>query len=257
VGKEQISSGDLVLLFMDRRRKWPLGVGEGRRFETHKGVVDLGQLVGRRYGDVVESSLGQKFWLLRPTTYDFIMNSVRPTQIMYPKDIGLIILRLGLMAGRHVVEVGLGSGALTIALASAVRPDGKVTSYEVRKEFISAAEKNLSRAGLLEFVEIRNRDAREGIEAEGADAAALDVGEPWSVIPKVKEALSPGCPLATFSPTFNQVEKAAAALRDLDFVDIETVECFLREIRAQSGMTRPETRMIGHTGYVTFARRTT
>lgn len=257
MGQEQIASGDLVLLFLDRRRKWLLNVERERKFETHKGVIDLDQVVGKSFGDFVESSLGQRFWILRPTTYDYIMNAVRPTQIIYPKDIGLIILRLGLTSGKRVVEIGMGSGALTIALASAVRPDGKVTSYEMREEFISAAKKNLSRSRLLDFVEIKNRDAGGGIDERNVDSIVLDVGEPWALIPKAKDALSPGCPLATFSPTMNQVEKSAGILYELNFVDIETVECLLREIRVQSGMTRPETRMIGHTGYLTFARKTT
>jgi len=251
-----IDKGGHVLLYLDRRRKWLVRAEEGRKFETHRGVIDLGGLVGRAYGEFVESSLGDKIWLLRPTTYDYIMKATRPTQILYPKDIGLVILRLGLTSGLRVLEVGLGSGALAIALASAIRPDGKVTSYEVREEFVSVARRNLERAELADFVEIKNRDAREGIDERYVDAAVLDVGEPWSLMPPVREALAPGCPLATFSPTINQVEKSVAALRDLNFVDLETTECLVREIRVQAGMTRPEMRMIGHTGYLTFARKT-
>lgn len=254
--EESIKEGDRVVLYFDERRKWLIKAAKGGEFHTHKGVVKLGDLAGKRFGEKVKSSLNVDFWILKPTLYDYIMRAERPTQIIYPKDIGLILLKLDVSPGKKVVEAGTGSGALTMALANAVKPTGIVYTYEIEERFLKAAKKNLEGAGLLDYVVFRRRDAREGFLEEGVDAVAMDISEPWEVVPRAFEALKGGCPLASFSPTINQVEKTVSALRDWGFVDVSTVECLVREIRVEPGRTRPFTRMIGHTGYITFARKT-
>lgn len=174
---------------------------------------------------------------------------------MYPKDIGLIILKLALTSGYRVLEIGTGSGAMTVAAAMAVRPSGRVDTYEARKEFAEMAERNLKRAGLLEYVTIHHADASAGIEGAGFDAAIMDVGDPWPIIPHIHKALAGGAPVVSFSPTINQVEKTTDALSRDGFVNVHTLECFIREIRADTGKTRPATMMVGHTGYMTFAQK--
>jgi len=250
-----ITEGSLVLVYFDLRRKWLLRVDKSGQFHTHKGFINLGTLVGLPFGTEVKSSLGITFWVLRPTTHDLIMHSARRTQIMYPKDIGLIILKLGLTAGVNVLEVGTGSGAMTVAAAIAVKPTGHVHSYEVRSEFAEVAEKNLKRASVSEYVTIHQADASAGIEGSEFDAAIIDVGDPWTVIPHVHKALLGGAPVVSFSPTVNQVEKTTEAFGMVGFANIQTMECFIREIRADTGKTRPATIMVGHTGYMTFAQK--
>jgi len=250
-----IVEGSLILLFYDLRRQWLLRVDRGKQFHTHKGFINLGELVGRPFGSEVKSSLSYTFWALRPTTHDLIMHSARKTQIMYPKDIGLIILKLALTSGSKVLEIGTGSGAMTVAAATAVRPTGHVHTYEVRKEFAELAERNLRRASVLEFVTIHQADATAGIEGSDFDAAIIDVGDPWPIIPHVHKALSGGAAVASFSPTVNQVEKTTEAFVRGGFVNVHTLECFIREIRADTGKTRPATIMVGHTGYMTFAQK--
>jgi tRNA (adenine57-N1/adenine58-N1)-methyltransferase len=250
-----ITEGSLILLHFDLRRQWLLRVDKSRQFHTHKGYINLGDLVGRAFGSEIKSSLGYKFWALRPTTHDLIMHSARKTQIMYPKDIGLVILKLALTSGSKVLEVGTGSGAMTVAAAMAVKPGGHVHTYEVRKEFAEIAERNLKRASVLDFVTIHQADALAGIEGLDFDAAIIDVGDPWPLIPHVHKALSGGAPIVSFSPTFNQVEKTTEAFATGGFANVHTLECFIREIRADTGKTRPATIMIGHTGYMTFAQK--
>lgn len=250
-----ITEGSLVLLHFDLRRQWLLRVDRSRQFHTHKGFINLGDLVGKPYGSEVKSSLDHSFWVLKPTTHDLIMHSARKTQIMYPKDIGLIILKLALTSGRKVLEIGTGSGAMTVAAAMAVKPSGRVHTYEARKEFAEMAEHNLKRASLLEFVTIHNTDASVGIEGAEFDAAVIDVGDPWPIIPHVHKALAGGAPVVSFSPTMNQVEKTTEAFVQGGFTNVHTLECFIREIRADTGKTRPATMMVGHTGYMTFAQK--
>ena len=243
------------MLYWDERRQWLVKATAAREFHTHKGIVKLADVIGRKYGEGVKSSLGLEFWILRPTTYDHVMSVFRHTQIMYPKDIGLVLLRLGISPGSVVLEAGTGSGAMTLAAANAVRPDGHVYSYEIREEFLEKAERNLSRAGVLGNVTVKNKDAQLGFDERDVDAVVIDLGEPWALIPHAYEALKGGASLVSFSPTMNQVEKTVTTLRKGKFRNIESLECFLRHIRAEEGKSRPVTMMIAHTGYLTFATK--
>jgi len=124
-----VTEGGLVLLYFDVRRQWLLRVERGKEFHTHKGFIRTDEILGLPFGSEIKSSLGERFWLLKPTTHDFIMHSLRRTQIMYPKDIGLILLKLSLTSGMKVLEVGTGSGAMTVAAATAIKPAGHVHTY--------------------------------------------------------------------------------------------------------------------------------
>jgi tRNA (adenine57-N1/adenine58-N1)-methyltransferase len=250
-----IVEGELVLLYFDVRRQWLLRVEKGKEFHTHKGFIKTSDLIGLPVGSEVKSSLGETFWILKPTTHDFIMHTARRTQIMYPKDIGLILLKLSLASGSKVLEIGTGSGAMTVAAASAVKPNGHVHTYEARGEFADMAERNLRRAAVSDYVTIHRVDAGTGIEELDFDAAIVDVGDPWPLIPLIHKALLGGAPMMSFSPTMNQVEKTTELLGEVGFVNIHTLECFIREIRADRGKTRPATIMVGHTGYMTFAQK--
>jgi len=217
--------------------------------------VKLATVLGKQYGTSVKSSLNYNFWILKPTTYDFVMTVERPTQIIYPKDAGIILMKLGLGSGSIVAEAGTGSGALTIAMANAVRPNGHVYSYEIRPEFVKIATRSLKKAGVLDYVTIRDSDAKLGFKEKDVDAFMIDLADPWKIVSKAYKALKGGAPLASFSPTFNQIEKTVQALKRTGFLDVQTIECLLREIRVEKGKTRPVTFMVGHTGYMTFAKK--
>ncbi|MEM3728895.1 MAG: tRNA (adenine-N1)-methyltransferase [Candidatus Bathyarchaeia archaeon] len=247
--------GDYVLLYLDQRRTYLVKVEAGKTFHTHKGFVKFDDLIGRDYGSTVTSSLGVQFTVLKPLLRDYIMKAVRRTQITYPKDIALIIIFSGIGPGSRVVEAGTGTGALTMALAHYVKPDGRVYSYEVREEFLETAEKNLRRAGLLDCVELKNKDITAGIDESNLDAVVLDMATPWLVISHAYKALKPCGTLISFSPTIDQIVKTVEALRENNFIDIETVECLMRGMQVERGKTRPQTLMTAHTGYITFARK--
>ncbi|MGB9741298.1 MAG: tRNA (adenine-N1)-methyltransferase [Candidatus Bathyarchaeia archaeon] len=252
---QKISEGDYVLLYLTQRKTYLVKAEAGKTFHTHKGFIKFDDLIGKEYGSKFLSNTGVEFVALKPLLRDFIMKSARQTQITYPKDIALIIMFSGIGPGSHVVEAGTGTGALTIALAHYVKPNGRVYSYEIRAEFLKTAEKNLRRAGLADFVELKNKDITEGIDESDIDAVVLDLATPWLVIPYAYRVLKPCGTIVSFSPTIDQVVKTAEALKENAFVDAETVECLMRGMQVERGKTRPQTLMTGHTGYVTFARK--
>jgi len=250
-----IQDGSDVLLFLDRRRSYLIKAVKGKDFHTHKGFVQLGELVGKEYGTRIRSNLGVEFVALRPSLRDYMFKMSRRTQIVYPKDVGLIIVLGNVQPGCRIVEAGTGTGALTTALAHCVKPSGRVYSYEIRQEFVETAAKNLEKAGVIEYVELRNKDITQGIEEKDLDAVILDMATPWLVVPHAQSALKGSGTLVSFSPTIDQVVKTSEALEKNGFVDIETVECLVRRMQIERGKTRPETLMTGHTGYITSARK--
>ncbi|MEM2108642.1 MAG: tRNA (adenine-N1)-methyltransferase [Candidatus Bathyarchaeia archaeon] len=255
MANKKITEGDYVLLCLDPRRTYLVKVEAGKTFHTHRGFIKLDELVGKEFGIAVPSSVGIEFTALKPSLTDYIMKSSRKTQITYPKDAALIVMFSGIGPGSRVVESGTGTGALTTALAHYVKPDGKVYTYELREEFQKNAEKNLKRAGLLDVVVLKSGDATAGIDERDVDAVVLDLAVPWLVVPHAYEALKPSGTIVSFSPTIDQAVKTVEALKENNFVFIETVECLMRSMQVERGKTRPHTMMTGHTGYITYARK--
>ncbi|MCS7140143.1 MAG: tRNA (adenine-N1)-methyltransferase [Candidatus Nezhaarchaeota archaeon] len=252
--EDEVREGSEILLHLDKRRNYLVRVERERKLHTHKGYVNLSSLIGLRYGSKIKSSIGVEFVVLQPTLWDYVLKVARRTQVMYPKDIAIMIFKLGLRPGMKVVEAGTGSGALTCALAFFVKP-GIVYSYEINPSFQEVARKNLERAGLLDYVSLKLKDITQGIDEEDIDAVVLDMATPWLVVPHAYKALKGGGHFACFSPTINQVEKTFTELKRHGFIDIRVYELLLREIKVEEGAIRPEMRMIGHTGYIMFARK--
>jgi len=251
----EIHEGDDVLLYLDQRRTYLVKVEKGKSFHTHKGFVQLEELVGKQYGTRIASSMNIEFIALKPMLQDHIFKMQRRTQITYPKDIALILMFSDAGSGSKIVEAGTGTGALTTALAYHIRPTGHVYSYEIRENFMEMALKNLRRAGVSEYVTVKNRDITEGVDETEVDAVILDLATPWLVISHAYTALKGSGILVSFSPTIDQVVKTVEALKENGFVAVETVECLMRGMQVERGKTRPQTLMTGHTGYITHARK--
>jgi tRNA (adenine57-N1/adenine58-N1)-methyltransferase catalytic subunit len=183
------------------------------------------------------------------------MKSERKTQIVYPKDLGYIAARTGLKNGSKVLEVGTGSGALATFMASIVKPEGHIYSFDVNSEFMEIAKRNLEKAGMDKYVTIRQHDPHQGIDIRDADVATVDLGNPWTVVDQVYDALKGGGAFVSICPTMNQIEKTVAQLKKSGYADIDCVELMIRNMEAREGMTRPSMRMIGHTAYLVFARK--
>jgi len=250
-----IEEGDDVLLYLKRKKTFLVKAERGKTFHTHKGFLDLGSLIGGEYGVKIMSSQGVEFVALKPRPVDYAFKMARRTQIVYPKDMGLILVYSGIGPGSRVVEAGTGTGALTSMLASHVKPNGRVFSYEVREEFLEAAAKNLKRAGVDDVVKLKNKDITKGIDEYEVDAVILDMATPWLVVPHAYRALKGSGVLVSFSPTIDQVVKTVEALEAGGFVEVTTFECLMREMQVARGKTRPQTLMTGHTGYITYSRK--
>lgn len=255
VQSQTIREGDNILLYLDKRRSYLVKAEKGKNFHTHKGYIQFDNLIGKKYGVRFLTSTGVEFAALKPALRDFIFKAQRRTQIMYPKDIALMVMFSGIGSGSRVVEAGTGAGALTTALAFYVKPKGHVYSYEIRAEFQEIAVKNLKKAQLEKYVDLKTKDVTLGIDEKNVDAVVLDLAIPWLVIAHACSALKNSGSIVSFSPTIDQVVKTVETLDENGFVDVGTFECIMREMQVERGKTRPETLMTGHTGYVTYARK--
>ena len=254
---DAIAAESFVLVYRDRRRKWLIRPKDTPQLHTHLGILDVSALVGKQYGQRVTTTMGDELVVLRPTIEDLVMKFSRLTQVIYPKDLGLMVIKLGVKSGSRVIETGTGSGATTALLAYLTQPSGMVYTYDINPEFQEVAKKNAAKLGLQGQITFKIGDARSGFEETGMDAGVLDVGDPWDVVPSMRKALKPSAPMAAVTPTTNQAERLVAKMKEEGFAAIETVEIMMRHLEARVGMTRPSNIMIGHTAYLTFGRTTT
>ncbi len=219
------------------------------------GVIDLSAEIGQPVGRGVEWS-GAHYLLLRPSLGDLLGSIRRGAQIVTAKDAAQMVFLAGVGPGGQVVEAGSGSGALTIVLAYAVGPEGHVTSYDRRADFLEAARANVDRAGLSGRVTFRERDVvAEGLEVTDCSSVLLDLPEPWEVLASARTALRPGGYVATYTPTYNQLERTVRALRAGGFEEVRATEVLERGLHVGEGGTRPEFEMLGHTGFLAAGRR--
>jgi tRNA (adenine57-N1/adenine58-N1)-methyltransferase len=248
---------DTVLIITEDGKKFYTRLAPGYRQHTHQGIIDHDQLIGQPLGRKIVSSTGHACVVVEPSLAELMKEVKRKTQIVYAKEAGRIIFKMNIYPGRRVIEAGSGSGALTIALARFVSPHGRVYSYEARDDLLRNAQANVAKAGLGEIVEFKLRDIAEGFDEIGVDALFLDVREPWLYLVQAKNALKTSGFFGAIVPTTNQVSKLLQALHTYEFGGVEVEENFLRTYKPVPGRLRPEDIMIGHTGYLVFARNIT
>ncbi|MDL1940923.1 tRNA (adenine-N1)-methyltransferase [Chloroflexi bacterium CFX2] len=247
--------GDLAQLVGLTHKHFIFILKSGMEFQSHRGVLKHEDLIGKPWGSQVFSHTGAPFFLLQPSIADLLNDLPRSTQILYPKDIGYILIQMGISEGQTVLEAGTGSGSMTIALANAVGAQGRVISYELKQDTQNLARKNLERVGLASRVDFKLRDIQQGFDETDADAFFLDVQNPFDYITQVREALKPGGFFCTLIPTVNQVEKVLIALKKNHFAFVEVCELLLRYYKTNPSRLRPTDRMVAHTGFLVFARK--
>jgi tRNA (adenine57-N1/adenine58-N1)-methyltransferase len=248
-------AGDRVLLVDNRRRRHLITLAAGGQFHTHAGIIEHDAIIGEEEGRTVRSSKGARLVAVRPTLAEYVLEMPRGAQVIYPKDLGPILMLADVFPGARILESGIGSGALTCALLRATGRDGRVMGYELRQEFADRAIRNVH--GFLGEdvpLDVHVRDVYEGIDAQELDRVVLDLPEPWRVVKHAVEALRPGGILVAYLPTILQVGRLREELADAPFGMVETVEVLQRSWHIEGQSIRPDHRMVAHTGFLTHAR---
>jgi len=247
--------GDLVQLVTDRDNSFIFRLEAGKVFQTHLGYIPHDDLKDILWGSRIQSHLGKVFIVLQPALDDLIRALPRKTQILYPKDIGYIIVTMGIGPGTKIIEAGTGSGGLTTALAYAVGEGGKVVSYDIEEKNIRVAQENLALFGLDNRVTFKIRDIKTGFDEKNFHAIFLDLQNPDEYVAVIRDSLMPGGYFGCFLTTSNQVSNLITALKKINFSFIEVSEILHRYYKTSATRFRPVDKMVGHTGYLLFARK--
>ncbi len=254
IQRTTLAFGDTVMFVGKDRKTFLRTLVPGGRLQTHFGFVEYDALVGVPYGSRLETHLAQDLWIFRPSLDDLVRHLRRETQIIFPKDLGYILLRLNVQPGARVIEAGTGSGGLTTVLASMVGAEGHVYSYERRARMQNIARQNIQRLGLEDRVTFIERDIVEGFDQVDAHAVFLDVPDPWEYLDQAHRALRGSGFLGCIVPTLNQVLVLNKALHSRRWFLVETEELLLRQYKTVPQRMRPNEQMVGHTGFLVFTR---
>ena len=250
-----INEGDMVVCdFKDKGAKLIRVKADGA-MNTNHGKLSFSRIIGQHYGAVITTSTGHGVYLLRPTAEDLVMGIRRISNINYPKDISRILFRTGIKPGARVIEIGAGSGAMSISLAWAVGDEGRIYSYDIREDMLKCTRKNLCRVGLADRVELKLRERTALFPEKGVDAVFMDIPTPWQELEAAWEALCWGGYLACTVPTYDQLGELGVCLSKSAFMPLEAMEIMCRPLRAERGRTRPEFKMITHTQVIQFATK--
>jgi tRNA (adenine57-N1/adenine58-N1)-methyltransferase len=230
----------------------------GRTFQSHSGIVSHDSLIGALEGTDVEARLGAgarrsnaRYLAVRPTLGDVVLNMPRGAQVIYPKDLGAILLAADIFPGARVLEAGVGSGALSMTL---LRAGAQITGYEIRPDFAATAIANVTAmVGNTDGYDVQHRDVYEGIGVTELDRIVLDLPEPWRVVPHAEQALRRGGILCAYLPSINQTAELREALARSAFGLEETFEILRRTWHIEGRSVRPDQRMVAHTGFITTA----
>lgn len=246
--------GEQILLIDRKRRRYLVTLAVDAEFHTHSGYVAHQEIVGRDEGAVVRSTRGATFTAFRPTLSDFVLKMPRGAQVIYPKDLGPILLLADIFPGARVLESGVGSGALSMTL---LRAGASLTGYELRADFAARAQENVASfldAELSGRYTVELRDCYEGIELDDLDRIVLDLPEPWQVVKHAERALHPGGILVAYTPTIVQAVTLREHLNESSFELADTLEVLQRHWHIDGQSVRPDHRMVAHTGFLTHAR---
>jgi tRNA (adenine57-N1/adenine58-N1)-methyltransferase len=174
--------------------------------------------------------------------------------VIYPKDLGPILMLADIFPGARVLESGVGSGALSMTL---VRAGAVVTGYEVREDFARRAQRNVTTflgEDALANYRVEIRDAYEGVDEADLDRVVLDLPEPGRVAKHAARAMHRGGVLVAYTPQVTQVVQLRNELVGNGFGMVDTIEVLNRSWHIEGQSVRPDHRMVAHTGFLTSAR---
>lgn len=255
---DRFAIGDSCLLVDRQGRRFLLTLDPERTFSTHAGTIPHDEFIGAENGQMFESSGGSRYVAMRPRLADFIVKMKRGAQVVYPKDIGPILVHGDIAPGMTVVEAGTGSGALTAALARAIGETGRLVSAERRDDHHATARKTLEAwfGRIPPQVELRVGEAADVIAEVRPERVVLDLPEPWVVFDETVHLLPGGAVVVAYVPTVIQVQQTVESLRSSGVcTDVTAFEVLHREWHAQGRSIRPKHEMVAHTGFLVTGRR--
>jgi tRNA (adenine57-N1/adenine58-N1)-methyltransferase len=240
------------MLIDAKDRHYLISLKASAAFHTHAGIVQHNDIIGVEEGSLVRSSTERNFLVLRPTLSDVVLKMPRGAQVIYPKDLGAILMQADIGPGMRVFEAGVGSGALSMTL---LRAGAQITAYEIREDFAKQATQNVhDMLGSHVPYDIQIRDVKLGIDEVDFDRVILDMPEPWEVVQHAERALRPGGIFLSYLPTINQTQLVREALRRHAFGLEETVEILRRTWHVDGRSVPPHHRLFAHSGFLTTAR---
>ena len=242
----------MKMILDERGKKYVLKPGE--EFQSDLGIIKSDVLDSAQVGDEVKSHLDHTFKIMKPNINDFIDIMDRRCSILIQKDIGQVLAHTGLGAGSRVVDAGTGAGAIALNFGNVVGPDGEVFTYEIREDFSEVARKNIERFGITNIT-VKNKDIKEGIDEDNVDLIFLDLPKPFEIFEEVHESLNLGGWLVVYAPYIDQAETSYRIAKKLGFYNIDIIETLGRGLEVRPQGVRPKTRMVGHSGYLMFARK--
>lgn len=242
----------MKMILDERGKKYVLKPGED--FQSDLGIVSDDVLNDADIGEEVKSHLNHTFRIIKPNINDFIDIMDRRCSILLKKDLGLVLAHTGLGSGSRVVDAGTGAGAIALNFGNIVGSEGDVFTYEIREDFAEVARKNIEKFGITN-VHVKNKNIKAGIDEDKIDLVFLDLPKPFEVFEEVMECLNVGGWLTVYAPYIDQVEISYRIAKKLGFYDIEIFEILERELEVRPQGVRPKTRMVGHSGYMVFARK--
>jgi tRNA (adenine57-N1/adenine58-N1)-methyltransferase len=246
--------GEQALLVDSKGRRYLIRLAAGAEFHSHTGVLAHDAIIGSPEGARLRTTYGQHFIAIRPTLSEFVLKMPRGAQVIYPKDLGPILMLADIFPGARVLESGVGSGALSMTL---LRAGAIVTGYELRTDFAARAAKNVATFlgdSVADRYRVEERDCYEGIDEADLDRVVLDLPEPWQVVKHAARALHSGGILVAYTPTIVQAAQLREAIAESPFGMAETIEVLQRSWHIDGQSVRPDHRMVAHTGFLTAAR---
>ena len=252
-----LEAGELIMLIDRKQRRYLTTLVEGGEFHSHAGAVQHTDMIGQAEGQEFRTGKNAAYLVVRPTLADFILKMKRCAQVIYPKDLGPILMHADIYPGARVLESGLGSGALSMTM---LRAGANITGYEVRDDFAQQAQANVTEflgEGVLDRYDVHVRSAYEPFEHGDFDRIVLDLPEPWSVVPHAVDAMASGGIILAYTPSIIQATTFRAKLTEHGFGMAETIEVLNRgwHIEPEHNAVRPDHRMVAHTGFLTTARK--
>lgn len=258
VNSEIFQYGDRVQLTDAKGKLYSITLSQGAEWHTHKGMLKHSDLVGLPEGSIVKTNGELKFQAFRPLLSDYVLSMPRGATIIYPKDAAMIIGVADIKPGSRVLEAGVGSGALSISLIRAIGSEGLLHSVEAREDFAQIARVNVESyfkgkvgnwkldIGLLQ---------EQNLESQ-FDRVILDMLSPWECVEMAGKVLVPGGVFLSYVATTTQLSKIAEAIKESNiFTEPESSETIVRGWHHEGLAVRPQHRMIGHTGFLIFARK--